>query len=64
MNKRIFKRPRKRRNEHFAFGVRSEGGRESANENTRVCADGWFGIELGFGEVAEEVVVEDSVGEL
>lgn len=51
MHERVFYRARKGGDEDFAFGVGSEGGRETTDEYARVGADRGLGIELSFCEV-------------
>lgn len=53
-----------RHDEHFALGIVSEVGSQTTDEDACVGADGGFRIGLEPGEVAEEVVVQDTLSEL
>jgi hypothetical protein len=64
MHKVILETPRKRRDEDFFLGIHAEEGRESAEEDTCVCSDGRFRVDLHLGEETKEVVVEQSIREL
>lgn len=64
MYKLVFQRFRKRHDQHFAFRVVPKIRPEAADEDAGVGADGGFGVGLEAGEVSEEVVVEDALGEL
>ena len=62
MHECVFDCSRKCRDENFGFCVRAERRCEAADEDARIGADGRFGVELGFGEVPQELVIEYSVG--
>lgn len=64
MHELVLHRLRERHDQHLAFRVVPEVGAETADEDAGVGADGGFGVRLETGEVAEEVVVEDALGEL
>lgn len=64
MNEGVSERPSKGRYENLAVRARLENAGEATEKDAGVGADPRLGVDLGFGEEAEEVVVEDSFGEL
>lgn len=64
MDEGISQRASKGGNEDFAVRGGLEKAGEAAEEDAGVGSDASLGVGLSLGEVAEEVVVEDAVGEL
>lgn len=64
MDERISERPREGGDQDFAVGGGLQMARKAAEEDAGVGADAGFGVGLGLGEVAEEIVVQNSVVEL
>lgn len=64
MYKVILETPRKRRDENLFLSIHAEERRQSAEEDTCVCSDGRFRVNLHLGEETKEVVIEQSIREL
>lgn len=58
------KSPRECWYEHLAVRRGLEETRETSEEDAGVGSDSWLRVGLGFGEVTQEVVVEDAIIEL
>jgi hypothetical protein len=64
MHKRILERLGERRHEDFLFGIVTQGGPKSSDENARICSYGRLGIALKAREMTEKIIVENTVTEL
>lgn len=64
MDERVPQRSRERGNEDFPARLEGEVLAQPAEEDAGIGPDAGLGVRLRLGEIAQEVVVQDTVGQL